>query len=33
VAEGITNVAEKLELFHQEVKEEFKETGSMINKI
>jgi len=30
VAEGITNVDEKLERFRQEVKEEFKETRSMI---
>ena len=30
VAEGITNVDEKLEHFRQEVKEEFKETRSMI---
>ncbi|PIZ21255.1 MAG: hypothetical protein COY50_00405 [Deltaproteobacteria bacterium CG_4_10_14_0_8_um_filter_43_12] len=30
MAEGITNVDEKLERFRQEVKEEFKETRSMI---
>jgi hypothetical protein len=30
VAEGIENVDEKLERFRQEVKEEFKETRSMI---
>ena len=30
VAEGIKNVDKKLERFHQEVKEEFKETRSMI---
>lgn len=30
VAEGITNVDEKLERFRQEVKEEFREAKSMI---
>ncbi len=30
LAEGITNVDEKLERFRQEVKEEFKEAKSMI---
>lgn len=30
VAEGITNVNEKMERFRQEVKEEFKETRIMI---